>query len=24
VASDWIKYLDNEVQRRESLQDGLG
>ena len=24
MARDWIKYLDNEVQRRKSLQDGLG
>ena len=24
MAKDWIKYLDNEVARRESLQDGLG
>lgn len=24
MARDWIQYLDNEVQRRESLQDGLG
>ncbi len=24
MARDWIMYLDNEVQRRESLQDGLG
>lgn len=24
MAKDWIKYLDNEVERRESMQDGLG
>ncbi len=23
IASDWIKYLDNEEQRRQSLKDGL-